>query len=199
MMRQRSRWKYQQFLHNLSLIVCSKLRHEPEYCLAHSSVPLFQKNLLMPHTASSQKKATLDRLPSPIHPRLRAFSARCWPVSALSSCLLFTTSHLVRLSPLPTPDQGIALEDHYVLGFSALTFPQDAALLILWLFPLLVYSSQPSPGCICLAAPCPGMGVCSSLHMSHHPCAEVWRNPVASNCPPTYTGSVSENANAVKK
>lgn len=52
MVKQSSGSKYQQFLHNLSLIVYNKLLCEPGYCPGPQSYAVSQRNLLLPHTNS---------------------------------------------------------------------------------------------------------------------------------------------------
>lgn len=137
MRRQKRRWKYQQFLHNLSLIVCGKLTCEPEYCPGPRPCAFIpEKSTYAPHSKFPKKGNSGH--PSPIQPRVLACSTYFWVVSGsqlMPPLILISWPYLPPLLQLRIT----------VLSSSTFTFSQGAALLILWLFLLVVDSAQPSP------------------------------------------------------
>lgn len=104
MMRQRSRWKYQHFLHNLSLTMYSKLRCEPGYC-AHSKPCVFipEKFTYAPHSWFPKKGNS--RHPIPTHPRVLTFSSHflLWPPHQLTLSPTPALALLLKITRLGAP------------------------------------------------------------------------------------------------
>lgn len=75
-----TRWKYQNSLHNLLLVVQAEVW--ASNCLHSNPVSSSQNNMLRIYSANSQEKTTLGT-PVPF-PRILAFAVRSWLVLALS-------------------------------------------------------------------------------------------------------------------
>ena len=171
MMRQKSTWEYQQFLHNLSLCTVSS-GVSKETVSSRSPVPSSQRNLLLPHTASSPEKGSSGHS-IPIHPRLLAFS---------SHLLLWAPPQL----PLPpNPGPALPLRISWFGASLYLPFPkvqQSCSLSSSLCLELTLPTQAPGyPPPYHLAASFPMRG--SSPYLNHHTHDEVWRNLVASQLP----------------
>ena len=160
-MRQKSTWEYQQFLHNLSLCTVSS-GVSKETVSSRSPVPSSQRNLLLPHTASSPEKGSSGHS-IPIHPRLLAFS---------SHLLLWAPPQL----PLPpNPGPALPLRISWFGASLYLPFPkvqQSCSLSSSLCLELTLPTQAPGyPPPYHLAASFPMRG--SSPYLNHHTHDEV--------------------------